>query len=236
MSLLQIVSDARLLLNQSAPSNVVASGDSGIIQMMALLQDIGDELAERNFWQSLDTAGTITGDGVTTLWPLPADFAGLSPGLKFASSLYPLQPVTFPVTDEDLAALKAFPVSILRPVGRIIGTSFEFWPALAAGEILTYNYYSLLWIQSVDTTRQARWTADTDISLIDEKVLRSGLDYRWRETKGLAYSEQKARYERRLLRADGRQGVRREVRMASNPVGGPTTWPGLLPVYTTLTG
>lgn len=236
MSIFTIVNDMRGRKSLGIVNAVMGSGDTGVQQMVALLQDIGDELAERNFWKALDIAGVITGDGVTTLWPQPADFGGLSPGLKFVSTLFPLQPLVGPVTDEDLAALKAFPVGPIRPVWRVINGQFEFWPALAAGEVVTYNYFSPKWIVQSGGTRTYRWQSDSDASLIDEKILTTGLEFRWLQEKGLDYAEAEERYEARIERADGRQPGRRVVSMSSARVGAESTWPGVIPTYSTATG
>lgn len=220
------------------------TSDSGVAQMQELLQDVGDEVAESNFWQPLDVSASIgPGDGVTTIWPFPtaltdtpaSDFAGMSPGLQMQSTVFPLQPI-IRVTDEELAALKAFPVGPIRPVWHIIDNTFEVWPALSVGETLTYNYYSPRWIQTAAGVNRLYWSADTDIALIGEKTLTRGLEYRWLEAKGFAYGEAKKRFEASFMRADGRQDTYREIRMSQVPLGGQSVWPGILPVYDTLTG
>lgn len=231
MTLLTIVSDASLRLNLGTVTSVFSSSNSGVQQMMGFLQDIGDELAERAFWQRLNTAGTITGDGATTLWPLPADFGGLSAGLQFTSNLYPMFNLNGPVTNEELARLKAFPISPVRPVWRIINNQIEFWPALQTGELVTYNYYSPSWIYTVGAARVPRWTADTDIALIDEKVLTRGLEWRWLAAKGLDYAEAFRRFEDSFNRAEGREDGGRMVSMSSRPVMAETIWPGVVPIY-----
>jgi hypothetical protein len=254
VSLLSLIQQARLRTNQSKPTIAFASADTGIQQMIALLQDIGDELAERNQWQTLNGSGSITGDGATTVWPFSAipltsdfnpdfnsdfggsgemtDFAGLSNGLRFVSSIWPLQPLVGPVTNEDLNSLKAFPTGLIRPVWRVIQNSFEFYPALALAEVATFNYYSNKWILQAAGTRALTWSADTDVSLIDEKILASGLEWRWLASKGLDYGEAFRRYETRINRADGRQDTRREVNMSNRRVGRPSTfWPGVIPLF-----
>jgi hypothetical protein len=263
LSLLSLINHTRLRTNQSSITVAFASTDTGVQQMIALLRDIGDELAERVQWQALNISGTIAGDGSTTIWPFTAgtligadfnsdfaistqttspdfgggpatpapDFGGLSNGLRFVSSLFPLQPLVGPVTNEQMNELKAFPVGILRPVWRVIDDAFEFWPALAAGELATYNYYSTYWIQTAAGVRGLDWTSDADYSLIDEKILASGLEWRWLAAKGLDYAEAFRRYERRIDRADGRQDTRREVNMSNRRVGNNSTWPGAIPLY-----
>jgi hypothetical protein len=238
MSLLSIVNDFRLRKNMSAVASVIGSSDTGVLQMTALLQDIGDELAERNWWATLNINGTIVADGVTVLFPFPtalvgipaSDFAGMSAGLTFQSTLFPTLPVPGPVTNEEMNAFKAYPVAPLNPIWREINGQFEFFPAPALGEVYTYNYYSPRWIFS-GGSRALRWAADTDVSLIDEKILTSGLEWRWLETKGLDYAEAFRRYEMRLSLADGRQDTSREVRTSNRMIGIANSWPGLIPLY-----
>lgn len=244
MSLLTIIQQARLRTNQSKPTTAFANADTGIQQMIALLQDIGDEVAERNQWQALNISGTITGDGTTTIFPFAigtlidqttpeatdVDFGGLSNGLRFISSLVPLLPLIGPVTNEQMAAFKAFPLGLIRPVWRVINGNFEFFPALAAGEIATFNYYSTNWILNSAGLRAKVWAADTDTPLLDPKILSSGLEWRWLKAKGLDYGEEFRRYEMRIDRADGRQDTRRDVSMSRRRTGGYDTWPGLIPL------
>lgn len=230
MSLLSMISNAMVRQGQVAPSKAIGSSDTGVIQRIALLQDIGDELAERVSWQALNTAGQIVCDGVTTLFALPAGWGGMSEGETFQSTLYPTMPVPGPVTNEQMAALKAFPVAPIQPVWRVIDGQFEFFPTPAAGEVYTYNYYSSAWIKTAGGATSTVWTADTDVSLIDEKVLTSGLEWRWLKSKGLDYAEEFRRYEMRIARADGRDDDGRVVNMSGKRTQS-TTWPGAIPTY-----
>lgn len=230
MSLLSMVSAAMVRSGLPAPANVFANTDSGVVQRVALLQDVGDELAERYTWETLNVGATIPCDGVTTLYALPAGWGGLSEGETLQSTLYPTLPVVGPVTNEEMNAFKAFPVAPLQPVWRIIDGKFEFFPVPAAGEVYTYNYYSSFWVQSAGVMVPA-FTADTDISLIDEKVLTTGLEWRWLKGKGLDYAEEFRRYEMRIGRAAGRGDNSREVEMSRRRLGGYDTWPGQIPIF-----
>jgi hypothetical protein len=231
LTLLAMVSTAMVRQGQTAPPTVIGNPDTGVVQRVALLQDIGDELAERVSWQRLNIAATIAGDGSTKLFPLPDDWGGMSEGEQLQSSAYPLLPVVGPLNNEAMAAFKAFPVAPLQPIWRIIQNQFEFFPAPADTEIYTYNYYSNLWIASATGTPQPAWLADTDVSLIDEKLMTTGLEWRWLKSKGLDYSEEFRRYELRLTRAEGRDDDSREVNMARKRLPYEGTWPGVLPIY-----
>lgn len=216
MSLLSTLQQAMPLCGISAPAQAVSSTDPTVQKFVAFAQDIGDELRERFLWRNLNIAGTITGDGTTTLFALPADWGALSPGQQFFSSLYPTLPIYGPVTNEQLAQMKSAPSFPTRPVWRIIGGTLEMWPALGAGEVVTFNYYSTNWIaNAAGTQRQASFLLDSDFSMIDEIVLRRGLIWRWKASKGLDYAEDFRRYETSLNRAAGREDAERIVRMSS---------------------
>lgn len=229
--LLTMIQQAMLRQGQASPGTVIINSDTGVQQRVALLQDIGDELAERYTWQTLNQPAQIICDGVTTLFPLPSAWGGLSEGQQLQSTAFPTLPVLGPITNEQLAMFKALPVAPLQPVWRIIDNKFEFFPAPAATEVYNYNYYLSNWITSATGTPQAAWQADTDVSLIDEKVLVSGLEWRWLKSKGLDYSEEFRRYEMRLGRAAGRSDNARETAMSSRRLTGYNTWPGQVPIY-----
>ena len=230
MSILSVLTTAMPICGLPVPAQAVSSTDSNVQKFVALAQDLGDELAERFWWRNLNIAGQITGDGTTTLFALPSDWGVLSPGQKFNSSVYPLLPLPGPVSNETLSALKVLPSFPTRPVWRIIGGTLEFFPALGAGEVVTFNYYSTNWVSNAGgTQRQPGFLLDSDFSMIDEKLLRRGLVYRWKQSKGLDYAEDFRSYQISLDRAAGREDAERIVAMSSSmPVDDGSWFPGLI--------
>jgi len=233
MSLLTIVQQAMGLCNQPSPTSAFGNTDPTVQQFVAFAQDEGDEIINRYTWKQLNTPGTITGNSSTTLWPIPSDFSQLSLGLKFFSSLYPLLPLYGPITNEDLAALKALPTQPIRPVWRFIGSNIELWPAVATGEVITYNYYSTNWIQQASGGVSNIWSADTDTARFSELMLRSACVWRWKASKGLDYAEDFRKFEKRLVRANGRDDTGRVISTTREPNLGEDVWPGTI---TDLTG
>lgn len=216
MSILSTLQTAMPLCGLPSPSQGVSSTDPSTQKFVAFAQDIGDELRERYYWRNLNIAGQITGDGTTTLFSLPSDWSSLSPGQQFFSSLYPTLPIYGPVTNEQLAQMKASPSFPTRPVWRIIGGTIELWPALGAGEVVSFNYYSTNWVSTATgAQRQASFMLDSDFSMIDEIILRRGLIWRWKASKGLDYADDFRRYELSIDRAGGREDAERIVGMAA---------------------
>lgn len=166
--LLIIVQKAMVLVGLSPqPTTVIGNTDPTIAQMLAFAEQTGRELAERFNWTNLDTAGQVNGDGTTTLFQLPDDWIRFSPSDKSPErgtrvEQHPLIPLVGPVNTEDLNLLKALPASTVRPVWRIIGGALEIWPVLAAGEIVTFNYFSDSWVSKWDRTQFRNYFAKDD--------------------------------------------------------------------------
>lgn len=227
MSILSTLQLAMPICGLPQPAQAVSSSDPTVIKFVALAQDIGDELRERFFWRNLNIAGTLVGDGTTTLFALPADWALLSPGQRLFSALFPTLPLYGPVTNEQLAQMKSSPSFPTRPVWRIIGSTMEIWPALAVGETVTFNYYSTNWVSNAaGAVRQPGFLLDSDFSMIDEIVLRRGLIWRWKASKGLDYAEDFRSYQMSLDRAAGREDAERFVNMSAKPLDVDGWFPG----------
>lgn len=227
MSILSIVQAAAIRSGfPSVPTAAVSNIDQNVQQLVAFAQDSGRELLERANWVNLDTAGTVTGDGVSTLFQLPQDWVRFSPSDKsprgaLVSNKFPLVPLFGPVNTEDLNMLKALPASTVRPVWRIIGGALEIWPALALNELVTFNYYSSFWIMNAARTQsRASWVADDDFSMINEDTIMKGAVWRWKASKGLQYAEEFRTYEQSLVRNAGQQMTERVISTSNKPMLG----------------
>lgn len=241
MSLLTIIQDAATIcgFQPGAVPSAAGSTDQNIQQLVLFSQQVGRELMERANWTNLDTAGTVTGDGVSTMFQLPQDWVRFSPSDKsprgaMVSSKFPLITLQGPINTEDLNILKALPASTVRPVWRISGGALEIWPALALNEKVTFSYYSSFWIfNAARTVLRARWVADDDFALINEDTITKGTVWRWKQSKGLDYAEDFRIYETSLARNAGQQMTERVVGTSHKFVLGAETFLGTITDLTT---
>ena len=241
MSLLTIVQSAAIRCGfQPIPvSAAIGIVDQNVQQLVIFSQDAGRELVERANWTNLDTAGTVIGDGVSTLFILPPDWVRFSPSDKcprgaLVSNKDPLIPLQGPVNTETLNIMKAMPAGAARPVWRIIGGALEIWPALAMSELVTFNYYSSFWIiDATRTTTRNRWVSDDDISLINEDTVMKGTVWRWKQTKGLEYAEDFRAYEMSFARNAGQQMTERVISTSRKSTIGEGTFLGTITDLTT---
>jgi len=241
MPLIDIIQGASRRCNYPQPTVAIGTTDPNIALMVDSAQDAGDDANERVNWQSLklQSPATFTGDGTTPAFPLPVGFQRLSPSDTFVSDLYPTWKLPGPVAESDLVRLKALPMAIPVHVWRQVGSTvpgsgvivpmIEFFPPLGAGETVSYVYAQGLWVTN---SMGAQYTnpilqADSDVSLIPERLIRLGAVWRWKRRKGFDYSEELADYEGALDRLGGQEDTSPVVGM-SDDIGPIDTWPGII--------
>ena len=225
MTLLTIIQDAAIRCGiKRTPSEIpqaFSSTDPDIQQLVGYASDTGVECFERYDWRNLKVKGTITGDGTSTEFQLTGDFQRMAP-----SDRYPFGSITLsgnpaihvegPVNDEWLNEVQNYPGSLAYPVWRLIGGALEVWPALASGNVGSFYYISRNWVLDGDgSTRKARWTADSDTSLINEDTIMKVCVWRYKMSKGLDYAEQFRQYEESLNRNAAQDGPGRVVHMSN---------------------
>jgi hypothetical protein len=231
MSILTAVQDAMTLCGQPQPSGVVSNPDPTVLKFLAFAQLEAETTGSDFNWRNLNIAMTLTGDGSTTLFALPADFERILQGQALWSQKYPSIPLQGPISSQDLLALKALPVMPVRPVWRLIGGQLEIWPALASAEIVNGEYRSTNPIVSGDgLTRKPRWTSDSDYALFPEIILRLGLIWRWKASKGLDYGEDFKSYQMEREKKSGHEAGGKIVRMTNTFSIGSDQWPGVITV------
>ena len=87
---------------------------------------------------------------------------------------------------------------------RLIADAINFFPVPVAGQQCFFEYISSNWISKNAGGSSAIWTNDLDVPKLDDQLIVMGTIWRWKNAKGLDYSEDFAKYERRVIDAIGR--------------------------------
>jgi hypothetical protein len=241
VSLINIIQGAARRVNYPQPSSAIGTTDPNIALLIDCAQDAGDDANERVDWQALkfQTPAAFVGDGTTAAFPLPIGFQRFSPSDTFVSNLYPTWKLPGPVGEDVLLRLKALPMAIPVHVWRQVGGTamgsgivipmIEFFPVLGVGEIITYVFEKGGWIANSMGSAYSPplWQADSDISLISERLIRLGAVWRWKRRKGFDYSEEMNDYEGALDRLGGQEDTSPPIGM-SDDIGPIDTWPGII--------
>lgn len=205
MSYLTIVQRAAQLLSLPTPTTVVGSTDPNVIQLGALANEVGEELSRDHDWQVLTkqqtfltVAAEIQPAAVPTDWDrfLPNTFVN-------RTTIRSLQLIT-PQMWQAIMALPA------------LGTPYIMWrerdgnflttPTPPADQTIAYEYVSKNWVLSPASVAKAYFSEDADTTYLDERLIRLGSIWRFKQTKGLDYGEDLKTYETEKQKIMGKDG------------------------------
>lgn len=206
MSLLSIVTEVCGRLSLAIPTAVVGSTDGQVIQLLALANVAGRELAQSYDWQAITEEKTfVTVAAIAQPAAFAADFDHFIANSAFNRTTR--RPVNGPLTSAQWQAVMAQPqLNTVFLVYNERQGSFNFSPAPPAGQTIAYAYVSLDWAKSATGTPQASFLADTDTSYLDETLIADSLVWRFLRAKGLSYAEEMTTYERNLEQQQARDG------------------------------
>jgi hypothetical protein len=207
-TLLQVVQNLCSRQNLSVPATVIGSTDPMVVQLRALLEEEGDDLARRHPWEIL----TLEASWTTTAQEDQGAMTTLAPGFRSIINetvwdRTTVLPVCGPMDSRQWQASKAMVASGPRYRYRIRGGKFLVNPVPAASESWYFEYLSSHWIiDTTQTTTKAAFTADTDLIRLPERLCLQGLRWRWKKEKGFDYAEDFRTYEAMVKEAMGKDG------------------------------
>lgn len=215
MSLLTIVQAASRKLGLTVPTAVATSNDAGVLQLMELANEEGQELAAKYQWTALQLATSF----VTVAAQNQGLVSTIAPNLRYVLNQtiwnrtlrYRVLGPASPQTWEQLEAM-----SIAGPWNqwRIQGGYIKLFPVPVAGQSCYFEYVTSNWALANDgVTGKSAFSVDTDTSLLNENIMALGLTWRWRAAKGLDFTADFAKYENQVLDAMGRDGSKPTLSM-----------------------
>lgn len=193
MSLLTLMQNVSNQLSLPEPTVVTTSTDQNIVTLLALANTAGKALMKRYEWQELMSfSGTITSTGSIDIGSIATIFGGgfdriVNQTFWDTSSRLPIEG---PPTIQQWQQYQAS--NVVGPPYQFIiyGNRLRIGPtALAADHVLTCYFISQYWCTSSTGTGQTAFAADTDLCVIPEELFALDLIWRWRQRKGLSYSE-----------------------------------------------
>lgn len=193
------------------PSAVYGSTTREHVELANIANEMAAMIAASHEWQILNKIAVITGDGTAEDFALPADFDRMLDKSQLWSTS--LETPLSPISDRDdwlELDIKTFDFVINAWI--IYAGEIHIKPALSTGVQVKYFYQSNLWGLN-GATPISEFTADTNTFRIDERLLKLGIIWKWREMKGLPYAEDLATYERLLAKLAMRDKGSRIIRL-----------------------
>jgi hypothetical protein len=218
MNLLAIVRAACAELSLPQPSAVVGATDQTAVLMLALANSEGRDLSRRYAWQALTREATFTTVAAESQGTLAGIVSGQLVRYIVNDTIWNRttgEPVLGPRAGTIWQGYKAVTFSSPLNEYRIRGNELLFIPTPTAGHTCAFEYVSRYWCTDVTgATYRDAFAADTDLALIDDELLLSGLLWRWRKAKGFDYAEEHMHHERQVADAMARDGTKPILDMA----------------------
>lgn len=209
MSMLTIVNAAQRRLGLSVTATVAGNSDDTATNLLALLNQAGEELAEVFAWQAITFEATFT----TLAQESQGSMETIAPGWSYIVNATiwnrtenePFQALSPQEWQREKSAGVVGPGSRYR----IRGGALLMNPAPTAGQTCAFEYVSKYWAtDSTGATGKSAFTADTDVSRLDEQLLTLSLVWRFKQSAGLEFAPELSMYEQRLANAMSRDGGR----------------------------
>lgn len=221
-TILTIVRDVAALVGVGRPTTATGSTDVQVNQLLALANKEGQELTARHDWEELTYEATFP--------TVAAENQGLLNGTVVPATLgfhHILNDTIWnrtttvgpggPMTPVSWQAAKATSYSGPYSQYRVRGGYLLLTPAPVAGNTLAFEWVGENWVSNAarDQTRSS-FTADDDFPLLDSRLIKLGLTWRWKAAKGLEYAQDFNDYEAAVLDAMTKDTTRAPVSLNGN--------------------
>lgn len=199
LTLLQLIQQFTKRQAQPVPSAILSSTDKSVQQYVALVEEGLESLVTRGRWQELRfeytwlTLGAeLQGNLVTGLGSAPVATNGLrfvmpetlwdrSNRLRLVGEISP----------SEWQEMKAWLINGPRYQFMARNDNFYVNPVPTAGWTWAFEYMSEFAIQATGGGAYKKsFTADTDVILLNDSVVKADFRWRWRRMKGLSYEEE----------------------------------------------
>lgn len=215
MSLLTLIQFAALRVGVSSPSTVVANTNQQVQELLTVAQEEGEQLMRRGTWQILREQKlfpALNQEIQTAMIPDNFD--------RFIQETFwnrtRKRPIWGPVTPQEWQNLKAWTTSPVVDTFCMRGGDILIDPNPTAGDIFAYEYIKKNWCQSVALVPQDSWQADTDTGILDEKIMRMGVVWRYKQKKGLAWQTDFNNWDTQVMQALAQDQPQRTVNLGTN--------------------
>jgi hypothetical protein len=212
LTCLQLVQTAFRRLGLTQPTAAVTSNDPQVLQMLSLLEEEGQEQANRYPWQTLQRQATFTTVATqvqTTLAAITTGFDYIVNDTIWNRTLR--RPVYGPRSQQDWQQDLAMNINGPFNSYRIIADAINFNPIPVAGQLCYFEYLTKFWINGV--TPAATFALDADTIYLDDQATILGLIWRWKAMKGLDYAQDFSKYESRIMDVMGRDAAKPKLNM-----------------------
>jgi hypothetical protein len=182
-----VLTNAMNSIGLTPPADMLGSTDQTVTQLVQLLNEVGTDLCTMHDWQMLHKEWSFNTTPAVTEYALPEDWNGFVSGAQWDTS------TRLPMTGSMPAPIWRLLKARVGAGGSLITLSYKLqadelvlFTAPAAAEALVLDYYSRGWLRDGTEATVFRDNAqnNTDVVLLDSRLVEALLKLRWRASKG----------------------------------------------------
>jgi hypothetical protein len=196
MALLDVVQRVCDEVGLPRPAAVASSTEQLARQMFSLANAELEELSKRFDWPVLTRGYSFNTVPDTAQYALPADYRKFLSNTLYDSTRY--YQMRGSVSSDEWERTKAMNLGALSCAKvRIYGSPLQInvLPTPTSVENVVFEYMTKNFAVNAANAEILRYSADNDVALIDEGLIRMGLKWRIKHAKGLEFSADIAEYE-----------------------------------------
>jgi hypothetical protein len=214
MSVLSIIQSHCRLHALSVPTSVIGSTDTGVLQLLEVLTSTLEEIVTEskfNVTTQEATFTTIAGEDqgeMTTLAPNGYNSA------IFETFYDRTQRMSLrgPLTETEWQEVKALPLTGTPYSFRIRLNHLYLMPAPSTPvSTIAFEYMSSWCVKSSVGVLKSGITADDDVFVFPDNILKRGVAFRWKQIKGLPYQADETQYYNLLNNYIAKDKVKRRI-------------------------
>ncbi|MDQ0135048.1 hypothetical protein J2T08_002969 [Neorhizobium galegae] len=215
MTILSACQSASIRLVGRKPTTIFSSQKVFELELSDLVQEAAVDIAKAFEWQALMVLAEHQGDGTTVAFDFPAEYDRMPVKGNIHSATWQ-QSGYRPARDRDhWINLQTYLSAGTPGFWIVLDNKMQIYPPMGPSEKAQYYFITSEIAKSASGDGKTVISADDDVFKLDERLLTLALIWRWKEMKGLEYSESMANYERALAQIGGADKGRRILSVGS---------------------
>lgn len=194
MSILSVIQDACLYLGIDKPDAVYGQDSRTTLELAEIANDQAAAIMKAHDWELLTTLATMTGDGSTEDFAVPADYDRMVDDSRVWGSALET-PFRHIISRDEWLGLDIRSFDFVVNAWIKYGGEVHIKPALANAATAKYWYISNKVVVDSGSTTKAAFTDDTDTFRISERLIKLAIIWSWKKAKGQAYQEEMVDYQ-----------------------------------------
>ena len=204
MTLLTIIAAAARNCGVEEPTTVIGNTDENARRLLAWAKVEGRTLLHRHVWPVIRKEATFDATGVEsqgTVASVASGFDYMVPDTFYNRTTQ--QAVTL-LSQEDYQLMKASASTGINEGFFFRGSNLHLYPAPSTGDDHAFEYAWRYYCSEASGTGTSDWAHDTDIGVVDERLMELGITWRFKKSNGLDYGEDYNVYEAEVALAISR--------------------------------